>query len=134
MINQPVDLPASTLLTSTYQYLSMLLLLKALTFAEKNTRIMEPDIRITINDRKSILVFDNSFWMTKEGELLFDVFTWNFHEPEIDDLIGLHIFDTIKRHTHPHSSTHYRDEGLVISSHMNDDTMDNFREDLVKNI
>lgn len=56
----------------------------------------------------------------------------SFNRAEIADFIGLFIFDTLKKHTYPHSLTLYGDHGLAILSPMSSHDMDKVRKKLIK--
>lgn len=54
------------------------------------------------------------------------------HRAELTNLVELYFLDTFKRYTHPHRPAIYRDNGLIISSHMDENAMDRFKKDSTK--
>ena len=74
-----------------YPSISKGLLLQALEFGRNYSTITDTDVAVIMNARKSLLFYNDSFWVKRQGEELFDVAMGSFDGAEIADLVGLFI-------------------------------------------
>lgn len=89
------------------------LLMKALNFAEKHTRIPKEDIAIIKQARQSLLFNNNETWMKKESGL-FDVTQGALDGAEICELIGIFSLYELSQTYNKNNIGLYRDDGLGV--------------------
>ena len=77
-----------------YPSISKELLLQALEFGRNYSDITENDTAVIMNARKSLLFYNESFWVKKQGTELFDVAMGSYDGAEIADLVGLFILNS----------------------------------------
>ena len=114
-----------------YPSISKDLLLQALDFGRNYSTITELDVATIMNARKSLLFYNDSFWVKKRGDELFDVAMGSYDGAEIADLVGLFILHTLKNETSEIDIGLYRDDGLGIVHNTNGHTMDKLRKKLI---
>ena len=80
-----------------------------------------------MNARKSLLFYNDAFWVKKQGNELFDVAMGSYDGAEVADLVGLFILHTLGREIKDLDIGLYRDDGLGVVHKANGHTMDNLK-------
>ena len=97
-----------------YPSISETLLNKCLDYAKLITPLKESEIEIIRHARKSLLFHQNSTWVKKNDDSLFDVTQGCYDGAEICELVGLYILNTLSSHFDKNDVGLYRDDGLAI--------------------
>ena len=80
----------------------------AIHFAKKHTEITNHDINIIMHSRKSILLHNESPWVKKCNDGLFDVTMGSFDGAGVCDLVGLFILNDLANKYGTNKIGHYR--------------------------
>ena len=107
-----------------YPSISEELLLQALEFGSLYSTISDIDTAVIMNARKSLLFYNDAFWVKKQGNELFDVAMGSYDGAEIADLVGLFILHTLRREIEDLDIGLYRDDGLGVIHRADGHTMD----------
>ena len=86
---------------------------EALDFASTYINISETDMKILLNARQQVLLWEGSVWVKKESR--FDVTMGAFDGAEVCDLIGLLALHKIRQKLPGEAVGLYRDDGLGLS-------------------
>lgn len=96
-----------------YPSITKNLLVKALTWAKQHHEFSDIDIDIILNARKSFLFNEDSTWIKKNNNDLFDVTMGSFDGAEICELIGLYMLNLMEDILGDDHYGLYRDDGLI---------------------
>ena len=96
-----------------YPSISEKLLMKALDYASKFTKITQQDRHIIIHSKRSLLYHQNSPWTKKNSDSMFDVTMGSYDGAETCELIGVYMLSLIATQFRDEVGL-YRDDGLAV--------------------
>ena len=115
-----------------YPSISEELLLKAIEFARRFTRITEEDANIIMHARKCLLFNKDDQWIKKDGNGLFDVTMGSWDGAEICELVGLYLLNRLQDVLPSCNVGLYRDDGLAFLRSRSGRRFDKLRKDIIE--
>ena len=117
---------------SFYPSISEELLTKAIHFAKKHSTITKQDIDIIMHARKSLLFHNDTAWIKKDNNNMFDVTMGSFDGAEVCELVGLLILNDICNKYGKDNIGLYRDDGLAIFKNTTGTQAERIKKDITR--
>ena len=106
-------------------------LLKALDFAKKHTKVLNKDIDVIRHSRRSLLFNQGETWVKREEEN-FDVTMGAYDGAEVCELVGIYLQSLIGEKYNKNNFGLYRDDGLAVFRKVNGQQSERIKKDLQK--
>ena len=104
------------------------LLQKALTFAQRHTKVQQKDIDLIMHSRRSLLYSKDEPWVKKENEH-FDVSMGAYDGADVCELEGIYLQFLLSKNYNVRDFGLYRDDGLAVFNHINGQTAEKIKKD-----
>ena len=111
-----------------YPSISEELLKRALDFAAGHTTVTEEERNIIFHSRKSLLFHNNTRWMKKNGQDLFDVTMGSYDGAEVYELVGTFILSQLCQKLQKQNVGLYRDDSLALLRRLSGPQTDRMRK------
>eukprot|EP00794_Sanderia_malayensis_P019680 gene19680-biopygen13943 len=108
------------------------LLLKAINFAKQLTPVTDKETHIIQHARKSLLFHNDSPWVKKNNDSLFDVTMGSHDGAEICELVGTFLLNKLSEKIKKENIGLYRDDGLAVLRNTTSSKADRLRKDITK--
>ena len=115
-----------------YPSISEDLLKVALIFAKLHTTISQQDTEIIIHSRKSLLFDKGKPWIKREGNSLFDIIMGSYDGPEVCELVGIYVLNTLANKYDKNNIGLYRKNGLAAFKNTSGSKADKIKKDITR--
>ena len=85
---------------------------EAISFAKLHYDFISDELEIMMHSRKTLLFWQNSTWVKKEGDEDFDIPMGCYHDAEICELVGIYIQNKLYKLMNKNDFGLFRDCGL----------------------
>ena len=115
-----------------YQSISTELFNEAISFAKLYYDFVCDELEINMHSRKTLLFWQDSNWVKKEGDGDFDIPMGRYDGAEISELVGIYIQNKLCKLMNKKDFGLYRDDGLGILGNTSRPEADRKRKNIIK--